>query len=136
MSGFGDFWKNLGTVLPTLNPSTLGQVGGFFHQGSNDQVVKLLQQLHDDPTSAASVKTALITAGASDKVRNWVDAAAVAAANKDVNGFNQAMSNAKDAALESNGTFSNISNVINPWVQNRGAGGTVGGWHPHPHFRR
>ncbi len=124
MSGFGDFWTNLVKVIPTLPPGSLSQVGGFFNKGSNTKVMQLLQQLHDDPTSAASVKTALIQADAPDTVLNWVDAAGAAAAAKDANGFNNAIAQARDAELHSNGTFGSIGNVLGG--ANRG-----GGFHPH-----
>jgi hypothetical protein len=127
-----DFWTNLTSTISKLSPTALGQVGGFFSSGSNTEVMQLLQQLHDDPSSASTVKTALIAAKAPDTVLNWVDAAAQAAANKDANGFANAIANAKDAELKSNGTIGSISNVIGPLT-----GGGVGqNWRGHPFFRR
>lgn len=126
-----DFWTNLTSTISKLSPTALGQVGGFFSQGSDTQVMQLIQQLHDDPSSASNVKTALIAAKAPDTVLNWVDAAAQAAANKDPNGFANAIANAKDAELHSNGTFSSISNVIGPLT----GGGNGPNWRSHPFFR-
>lgn len=127
-----DFWTNLTSTISKLSPTALGQVGGFFSQGSDTKVMQLIQDLHDDPSSAGAVKIALTQAGAPDTVLNWVDAAAQAAASKDANGFANAIAQAKDAELHSNGTFSSISNVIGPL-----SGGGVGqNWRGHPFFRR
>jgi len=121
-----DFWTSLTSGIAKLNPSALGQVGGFFNQGSNTEVMQLIQQLHDDPTSASNVKTAMIAAKAPEAVLNWVDAAAQAAANKDATGFANAITQAKNAELNSNGTFSSISNILG-----QRTGGSF-----HPHFGR
>jgi len=122
------FWSDLVTALPKLGPGALGQVGGFFSTGSNTKIMQLIQQLHDDPTSAANVKTALIADNAPETVLNWVDAAAQAAANKDANGFANAIAQAKDAALHANGTFGNIGTILTNSQR------TGGSWHTH--FRR
>jgi hypothetical protein len=107
-----DFWTDFVNGISKLPPTALGQVGGFFSQGTNTTVMNLIQQLHDDPSSASQVKTALIAASAPATVLNWVDAAGQAAANKDANGFATAIANAKNAELESNGTFGNIGGIL------------------------
>lgn len=119
-----DFWDVLKTGITTLGPGQLGRVGGFFHQGSQTKIMTLIQQLHDDPTTAPSVKTALVEEGASETVMNWINAASDAAAAKNPDRFNDAISRARDAELQSNGTFGNIGSIFNERPQ----------WHPH--FRR